>query len=219
MEKEMVIDVIGLVCPPGGLVAKYLMNISTKSSEKLLNKRLNDIDLTKLELLFVNYILDIASKRDESIDNIEIDCSELMEALNLQENDFNDIRYNLESYEFLGTRLAMGNCCACRLNYSLFWKSNYLELTTEYSLNFEYLLKSIIDYLYLEKRHLTEEVDIRTLSEKFTTEQINPVLAYLHEIGVAQHISYSRPQVKYLYFSFFLDKPKLVKVYKSLLLT
>lgn len=51
------------------------MNEKLNKIEK--NLGLEKINLTNLELKFINYILEIASKRNESIDNVEKKHDEL----------------------------------------------------------------------------------------------------------------------------------------------
>ena len=215
MKNELIVDAISLVNPFAGLATKYLFKIASNPNNKILNNEIDKIKLTKLELEFINYILNIASFEEKSIDNIRINCGEIKEKLKLNENDFSDIRYSLESYQFLSVEEGMGSC-DCILNYSIFWKSDYLELTTQNTLNFEWLLKSMIDYLYLEKRHSTEEVNIPEISTIFTNEQINPILAYLDEMKISKNIMPRYPQTKYIYYSFFLDKANLINTYKRL---
>lgn len=86
MKKELIIDGVSLINPIAGLIAQYLFNIVSKSNDELLNEKLNKIEknlglekinLTNLELKFINYILEIVSKRNESIDNVEKKHDEL----------------------------------------------------------------------------------------------------------------------------------------------
>lgn len=222
MVRELISDVISLVNPYAGLASKYLFKItddpndSIKSSLEKIEKvlGLSKKDLTKLELDLMEYILNISSNKNESLDNINVECSELKKVLEISSHEFDDIRYSLG--DLLTIDEAMGNYCVCKLDYSIFWKTNYLDMTTDKSLNFEYLYAKMIKYLYDEKRYDENEIDVKSFEEFFSIEQINPLLAYMEKVGVAKFISYRRPQITFYYRSFFIDKNKLYKEYDLL---
>lgn len=222
MKKEFISDIIGLIEPNSGLVSKYLFKILEDPKDSI-SYRLKNVEelmglskksLTNLEFFLVQHILSIASNQNESIDNLEFECKDLNKILKISNDQLNNLNYSLQDY--LDKYQTMGNHCMYKLNYSIFWKTNYLELETEKSLTFEYLYEKFIKILYDEKINSNEEIDAKSFEDRFSIEQINPLLAYLQQIEVAESINYRRPQCTYFYQSFFLNKNNLYKEYKKI---
>ena len=222
MKKEFVQDIISISDPVVGFVSKYLFKMveNPKKSIEYKTERIEEVlglskkSLNKKELDLINHILEIASNKNQSIDNIGVECSELKKVLKISNNELEDIKFSLDG--FLEFQIAMNNYCVCKLNYSIFWKTNYLEIISNDSLNFEFCYTKIIKLLYNEKRHSEEEIDALSFKELFTVEQINFLLAYIEEISMSKYIDYRRPQTIFYYRSFFIDKGILYKEYEKL---
>lgn len=222
MNKELISDSVNLIDPFSGLFIKYALNIVENPKNSISNK-LKRIEnnlgftkknLNKKEFEFISYILEIAHAKNESIDNIDISCQKIQEFFNLSKEELEDIQYSLG--DLLNVYQATSKFCLFKLDYALYWKTNYLELINNNALSFENLFFTMIEYLYQNMRYEDNEINVKLFNDFFNTEQINILLAYFKEINLATNINYRRPQVEFYYWSFIIDKNILYRQYKNL---
>lgn len=156
-----------------------------KKSQLFKQLGFDNINLTEIDLKIIDYYFQISLEKNQILESLELTKSEIKNECQVTENELEDFINKLEPY-ILESRIAMGYQ-EYKLNYSLFWKTNYLE--NSYS-HFIELIINFIDYLKNEgifKYEMENEINIRNLVHEefpFTNEHFNAILSYLLEINV-----------------------------------
>lgn len=168
----------------------------------------DDIKLSEIDIKIIKLFLDNSFSKNQTLDCIELSKEEIEDKLQLTKEEIKDFINKFDS-NILQTISATGYQ-KYKLSYSIFWKTNYLQLTN-YSLHFLELLFSFIDFLENEdllKYDFHDEISIIKLQEKnipFTDEQLNSILKYLLERELIKEIRTRTYNDKYILESFVLE--------------
>lgn len=176
--------------------------------ESLFYKKLdfNNIQLTDNDIKIIKYFLDFSFKENKILDSIEFEKIELEKNIQLSKEEIEDFIDKLEP-NILEINISTGSF---KLNYSIFWKTNYLQIT-ENKLHFIDLLIGFINFLKDEnllKYGFENEIKIRDLLNRnipFNYEQLNAILIYLKEKKFIVQISRTY-NCENILESFYLDK-------------